>query len=259
MKAVVYRITNLANDRIYIGSTSNFVGRQRNHLSELKNNKHSNSYLQREWNKYGADSFLFDILQEVDNIDDLLTIEQQWIDSLKACDRAIGYNLALFTDAPARGLKRSLESCMQQSVRQKGRKMGSPSVKTKLKMSLVAKGKPKVGGCGKGEINAQAKTYEITNLKTGEVIVVKGISQFCRERKLNQGSLCSAARYLTGRSTSKIYHHKGYVAREVDAEYTPEAVDWIESAMFSKYIDNKTSANFQKRRAKSKNDRENKT
>ncbi len=58
----VYQIRNLLNSEIYIGSAVNFRKRWNTHRSCLRNNKHTNKFLQRAWNKYKESSFEFSIL-----------------------------------------------------------------------------------------------------------------------------------------------------------------------------------------------------
>ena len=63
----VYKIRNIINDDCYIGSTSNSSGfnhRWRTHIYALNHNKHHSIILQRAWNKYGKDNFIFEIIEE---------------------------------------------------------------------------------------------------------------------------------------------------------------------------------------------------
>lgn len=57
---MIYEICSLINKKRYIGWCTNFHIRKRTHL--IRNNHHSLK-LQRAWNKYGADNFLFKILE----------------------------------------------------------------------------------------------------------------------------------------------------------------------------------------------------
>lgn len=58
----VYRIVHIGSGTIYIGS-SKYVGKRLlGHRRDLDRGRHCNAYLQRTWNKYGADSFLFEPL-----------------------------------------------------------------------------------------------------------------------------------------------------------------------------------------------------
>jgi group I intron endonuclease len=78
----IYQIRNVANGKIYIGSTTDFKDRFGRHKTMLRTNKHHSQYLQRSWNKYKGQGFLFEILEYIDNPNlNLLHIrEQLWID-----------------------------------------------------------------------------------------------------------------------------------------------------------------------------------
>lgn len=65
MISCVYKITNIINNKYYIGSTVDFKNRKRQHLSELKNNKHDNKHLQASFNKYGEEAFSFEVIEHV--------------------------------------------------------------------------------------------------------------------------------------------------------------------------------------------------
>lgn len=63
----VYRILNTETNKEYIGSTLNYIKRKKTHFYNLKNNKHHCIHLQRSYNKYGRDKFIFEILYEGDD------------------------------------------------------------------------------------------------------------------------------------------------------------------------------------------------
>lgn len=63
-KRGVYLITNLKNNKVYVGSTLNsFKERWMTHVQKLRSNKHPNQHLQSSFNKYGEDKFKFTILE----------------------------------------------------------------------------------------------------------------------------------------------------------------------------------------------------
>lgn len=78
-KSGVYKIVNQNNGKIYIGSACVLISRFNSHFSLLKNNKHDNAHLQNSYNKHGADSFLFSIV-ELASVEDLLLREQHYLD-----------------------------------------------------------------------------------------------------------------------------------------------------------------------------------
>jgi group I intron endonuclease len=63
LKSGVYKLTNLSNNRIYIGSAKGFKQRWYQHHYALKNNKHSNGFLQADYNKCGTEAFVFEVLE----------------------------------------------------------------------------------------------------------------------------------------------------------------------------------------------------
>ena len=65
-KCGIYKITNLINNKCYIGQSTDIIGRWRHHKAASKNEM-SNSYnypLQRAFRKYGIENFSFEIIEE---------------------------------------------------------------------------------------------------------------------------------------------------------------------------------------------------
>jgi len=94
-KIGVYRIINLINDKVYIGSSFNFDARLKTHLYLLKSNRHYNTYLQNAWNKYGKDNFKFELIESIliNNEKYLIEREGYWINYYKSFENKFGYNL----------------------------------------------------------------------------------------------------------------------------------------------------------------------
>lgn len=88
----VYTITNLIDNKIYVGSTTvSFYFRKKKHFNSLKNNKHTNKHLQRAYNKYGAENFEFEILETCEK-EYCTSTEQYWMNMLNVCNDKYGYN-----------------------------------------------------------------------------------------------------------------------------------------------------------------------
>jgi group I intron endonuclease len=98
--AGVFQIKNIANGKVLLGSSLNLEGPLNAHRFMLRTGHHLNKTLQQDWNEYGADKFVFEILEEVKvtidpnfNLDDELTLlEQIWIEQLDPFGKR-GYNI----------------------------------------------------------------------------------------------------------------------------------------------------------------------
>lgn len=87
----VYKITNTANGKFYIGSSKDVKNRWTQHRNALNDNKHGNPYLQNAWNKYGVQSFKFEIIEKC-SIEDQFEREQFYLNKLNPFDNN-GYNI----------------------------------------------------------------------------------------------------------------------------------------------------------------------
>jgi len=96
----IYAIINLVNGKKYIGSTSNFARRKKEHIFELDNNKHHSAILQNSWKKHGKENFIFSVLKKVEQDEDLLKIEQEYLDKFQVYRKEFGYNICSDARAP---------------------------------------------------------------------------------------------------------------------------------------------------------------
>jgi group I intron endonuclease len=71
----IYRITNLVNDKFYVGSTNNAHTRFQVHRRALRRGKHHCRYLQAAWDKYGEQKFRFEMVELVDDAATLGAVE----------------------------------------------------------------------------------------------------------------------------------------------------------------------------------------
>jgi len=91
----IYRIINKVNGKCYIGKSKNIYKRIHQHIYDLKNSrKVENTYLQNSWNKYGRDTFDYEILEQLD-FDETLVAQRElyWIKFYDSINT--GYNLRL--------------------------------------------------------------------------------------------------------------------------------------------------------------------
>lgn len=87
----IYSITNIINNKIYIGQSVDIKARIRNHKWALKHNRHKNDHLQKSFNKYGEDCFVFDIICECKE-DELDKLERYYISYYDCVNASNGYN-----------------------------------------------------------------------------------------------------------------------------------------------------------------------
>jgi hypothetical protein len=98
--AGVFQVKNIENGKVLLGSSLNLEGPLNSHKFMLKIGMHRNEALQKDWNTYGSDKFIFEILEVVKvkddpnfNISDELTLlEQIWLEKLQPFGER-GYNL----------------------------------------------------------------------------------------------------------------------------------------------------------------------
>ena len=87
----IYRILNTKNNKCYIGSGISIKQRFSTHIRLLNTSKHFNNHLQTAWNKYGEESFIFEILEESKE-NKLKDKEEYYIKLYKSNNRQYGYN-----------------------------------------------------------------------------------------------------------------------------------------------------------------------
>ena len=87
----VYKIVNTVNDKLYVGGSKDIKNRWKQHVDKLIKKMHGNIHLQNAWNKYGQDSFRFEIVQGCDPSVQFER-EQFYLDNLYPFDE-YGYNI----------------------------------------------------------------------------------------------------------------------------------------------------------------------
>lgn len=63
----IYVITSLIDDKVYVGSALYLKKRINEHKARLAKSIHHNSLLQRAYDKYGKENFIFTIIMYIEN------------------------------------------------------------------------------------------------------------------------------------------------------------------------------------------------
>ena len=122
----------MKTNNYYIGSTDNISSRKSSHFRLLKNNNHHSYKLQNDYNKYGKDSFIFELIQECHK-NDKLNVEQYYLNTYTPI-----YNISINSSAPMQGRKHSKKTLDNF----KGRKVWNKGIKrTSEEIRNISEGK----------------------------------------------------------------------------------------------------------------------
>lgn len=99
MNQGIYKIINVITGDYYIGSSLNLCNRYKNHINKLNKQNHRNNILNRAWKKYGAEAFVFVVIQETNlQHEELRALEQNYLNTLNPV-----YNISKRADCPYMG------------------------------------------------------------------------------------------------------------------------------------------------------------
>lgn len=104
MNYLIYKITNIANDKVYIGKTKKYYGNVYFGIEGRLKNHLTCAFTKSKWNdcprlynairKYGKDNFIIELL-ETTTEDEINNSEMHYIKIYNSTDANIGYNIAL--------------------------------------------------------------------------------------------------------------------------------------------------------------------
>lgn len=199
-KGVIYKITNLVTNKIYIGKTTKDPDEYWHYHKIRANGGYVNKYLYSSMNKHGVENFTFKVIEEIEDISidklnsQLNALEQHHISSLgsKVPD---GYNLTdggegtlgmVFSKEHRENISKSCKG------RRSPRKGATLSEKTKEKLSKVRMGR------FKGEDNhfyGKKHTEETKKIIKDKNTEYQNRPEIKRQNKLKQPHRISVGMY----------------------------------------------------------------
>lgn len=168
----IYAIVNKESKTVYIGQTrQRFIKRYWHHQWKLRDNTHDNDHLQQSWNLYGEDSFVFIVIDVINNnsIDELNCLEEKYI----GCCKRMGYSYNILDGGGGRpGVHLTEEHKRQIGEKNKINMIGrKASEETKKKMSETRKGQTYLRSTDKITVDQvrQIKQLLIDGMKPSDI------------------------------------------------------------------------------------------
>ena len=233
MKYKLYKITNLVNNKQYVGKTARTLEeRWVDHLQEARRWERCykaatefgyNSKLYPAIFKYGVDNFKIELLEEVLTLEEVNNREKYWINFLGT--RTTGYNIAAGGDggfflgckhtpesiekmrAGLKGQKRTAETCAKIS---KGKLGCTHTVDTREKISKAKTGRKFGSHPGAWNQNiSNGHVHEIICIETG--VVYRNAKEAARQTNILRSGIANC---LSGFAKSAGGYHWQYVNKK---------------------------------------------
>ena len=172
MKSGIYMIKNNVDGKVYIGSSKNINKRKNRHFSELRHNKHNSIHLQKAFNKFGEESFSFNILRFTPPDEEIMQCgELEMIKVYDSLNQNKGYNLSSNPSHP------DLNLCS------KGGKIAGKIAKDRgqiqsIRDPLILSKNGKI----QGNINKTNGQIKRLGLKQGKINVESGLLENARKK-----------------------------------------------------------------------------
>lgn len=231
----VYKITNTKNGRVYYGSAATFRTRYAGHRNALQTNKHGNRFLQADYNKTGAEHFVFEVVLVVNGPRARRLAEEQrlidlFYDSGKNC-----YNIRNKASDTRAGKKNN--NATDPATDKRCRKPTAEAIAKKSAsiQRYYAEEYTEEDRKHRGEItrkhyeeNSKFNGLILTHMETGEQAEVKGsLRMFCKERGLNykafhllvKGETKSSGGWFVGTEKPAYAERKGEKRKPLSKEH----------------------------------------
>lgn len=226
----IYRIVNEQNGRIYIGSTVRFKLRAYSHKNDLENKRHTNTFLQNDWNKCGSDAFVFEVILVVDGDQtQRLLEEQKFIDS-HYDNQKFCYNLNNKALATRFSCKNRDSYNPETDGRSKPHSEERKQYMSELMTEVYKNPKrlQQASDFSKKRWEGHSANITVTNKNSGEsVLIDKPLKTWCKERNVDyrafhlmvRGKTKSSSGWYIGNSEPKYVSQKGQKRKPISKEH----------------------------------------
>ena len=171
----IYKITNIQNNKIYIGQTIRPIEQRfHRHINDALNNI-LNTHFARAIRKYGKDNFVVEIIDTAQTQDELNQKERYWIQYYNSVQE--GYNE---TDAISKCGGNTYQSKTEEEME---------TIKEKIRQTKI------------GAKNPMAKKIKRTNIITGEIDIFDTVISCAKACGIQNGKTSIVSR-LNGQITS---------------------------------------------------------
>lgn len=196
----IYEIVNQSNGKKYIGQSINILQRWKDHQRTLNSNSSHSKLLQRAWNKYGADSFVMNVLETCDE-SQLDELEIQYIIMYDTINN--GYNIEA-----GGNVNKRLSDKTKQLIRDAH--LGKPlSLEAKYKMSEARKG---ANNPMYGKTHTKEARQKISQACKGQSRYPMSEQQKDHMRQINLGKVLSeeTKRKISEAHKGNVPHNKNF-------------------------------------------------
>lgn len=166
----IYKITNTANGKVYIGQSVRLFSRLNDHHNALQNNCHHNQHLQNAYNKYG-DIFKFEIITHCDSEEKLDDLERYYIAYYDSTNPKKGYNKedgGHFNKHPSEETKKKMSDSHKGEKNHMFGKKGKNSPNYGRAHSEEAK--KKMSESHKGRTHSEETRKKISEINKGKIL-----------------------------------------------------------------------------------------
>lgn len=187
---IIYRVTNLINNKIYIGQTKySLKERKHGHYSKMKDN----TYFHKALCKYNKNVFIWEIIDKADTIEELNKKEQYWIKYYDSFNKNKGYNLTMGGEGsigyiPSEETRKKMRNRMLGNKYTLGFKVKE---ETKEKLRNINLNK-KLSIDHKNKIGKSNRKYIYILNNNKEILKIDDLVAFCNKNNINYESIRNA-------------------------------------------------------------------